>query len=405
MSRHRNGRGSLVPSATLLSGGVAALHFLAMAAAEIVPDPRAASDATSLPRAAIAGGIAGVTLVVLACSALALVADRLRRMNRVLREQRAALLMSEERRRALTDALPQMVWVVKDDGTTLYGNRPFRAFFGASAASQASRIDAQHPDDRAATAAAWQRSVAERRTFEAEIRWRDPSGAYRWHKIVVAPVVQEGAVVEWIGTALDIDDMVRAREALQASEERLALALEAGSDGLWDCDLATGAVWTADRWWLMLGFEPGEMPLHYSTWQALIHPDDRAGTFAQLRAHLKGEIPVVEREHRLRRKDGTWRWFLTRAKVVGRDAADGRPGSWVPTSTSTCARRPRAGSRTWRPTMPSPTCPTAPCSTIGCGGASPRPVAARGRARSCASISTASRRSTTCSAISPGMRC
>ncbi len=161
---------------------------------------------------------------------------------------------------------------------------------------------------------------AEKRTFEEELRWHDPSGAYRWHKIVIAPVMQEGAVVEWIGTALDIDDMVRAREALQESEERLALALDAGSDGLWDCDLATGAVWTADRWWHMLGYEPGEMPPHSSTWQALIHPDDRPGTLAHLRAHIAGETPVFECEHRMRRKDGGWRWVLTRAKVVGRDA-------------------------------------------------------------------------------------
>ncbi|KMO32345.1 hypothetical protein VQ03_26430, partial [Methylobacterium tarhaniae] len=215
MLPHRDDRRDLIPSATLLSGGIALLHFLAMAAAEVVPDPRTGADAGSLPRAVIATGIATIVLAVLGCSALALVADRLRRMNRVLSEQKAALL---------------------------------------------------------------------------------------------------------------------------TSEERLALALEAGSDGLWDCDLATGAVWTTDRWWHMLGYGPGEMPPCSSTWQALIHPDDRSGTMAQLRAHLAGDTPVFEREHRLRCKDGTWRWILTRAKVVGRDA-DGEATRLVGTDVDIGVRK------------------------------------------------------------------
>ncbi|WP_048466698.1 bifunctional diguanylate cyclase/phosphodiesterase, partial [Methylobacterium aquaticum] len=322
MLRHQGDR-NLVPSATLLSGGIAVLHFLAMAAAEVVPDPRAGPDAGSLPRAPIAVGIALVVLAVLACSVLALVADRLRRMNRVLSEQQAALLASEERMRALTDSLPQMVWVVQDDGRIVYSNRLFRAFFGANLASYALRIDAQHPDDRAGTAASWHRARVERRTFDAELRWRNPAGEYRWHKIVIVPVMQERTVVEWIGTALDIDDIVRARDALRVSEERLALALDASSDGLWDCDLATGDLWASDRLWQRLGYAAGELPFHRSAWLSLIHLDDRPEVFGRLDAHLAATTPVFECEHRLQRKDGSWGWFLTRAKVVARDA-DGR---------------------------------------------------------------------------------
>ncbi|MGX7705960.1 bifunctional diguanylate cyclase/phosphodiesterase [Methylobacterium sp. Gmos1] len=334
----RRQRRSLIPAASLLAGGIVLLHLLAMAAAEVVPDPRAGGGADSLPRAVLAAGIAVVTFAVLACSALALVADRLRRMNGVLSGQKAALLASEERLRALTDALPQMVWLVRDDGTTLYCNRPFRAFFGPRATSQAMRVDAQHPDDRAATAAAWQQARAERRTFAQELRWRDPAGAYRWHAIVIVPTLQQGGVVEWIGTALDIDDMVRARKALQASEERLALALDASSDGLWDCDLATGAAWTSDRWWHMLGYAPGELPSHGRTWRALLHPDDRAEALEKLGAHLAGETPVFECEHRLRRKDGSWGWFLTRSKVVAR-GADGRASRIVGTHVDIGVRK------------------------------------------------------------------
>ncbi|WP_053082006.1 bifunctional diguanylate cyclase/phosphodiesterase [Methylobacterium aquaticum] len=315
--------GSLVPSATLLTLGIAALHVLAIAAVRIVPDPQTGPGADTLPRAGLAAGIATVTLAVLACAAMALAADRLREMNRVLSAQKATLAASEERMRALTDTLPQMVWVMPPDGYTVYTNRQFQALFGPGVTSSAQRFASHHPDGREAIAAAWRVAAAQARTFETEARLKNLSGDYRWYKIVMVPVLRDGALVEWIGTALDIDDIVRAREALRVSEERLALALDAGSDGLWDCDLTTGEAWMSDRWWHLLGYAPGELPSRSSTWQALIHPDDRPRTLSLLGRHLVGESPVFEGEHRLRRKDGAWGWFLTRAKVVGRDA-DGR---------------------------------------------------------------------------------
>ncbi|MBK3401016.1 MULTISPECIES: EAL domain-containing protein [Methylobacterium] len=316
-------RGRLVGASLLMASGITVLHFLVMAAVQVVPDPQADAVVDSLPHAALAAVIAVVTLAVLGCAALALAADRLRKMNRVLSARTAALVASEERMRALTDTLPQMVWVMPPDGYTVYTNRRFQALFGPGVSSREQRFASHHPDGREAIAAAWRIAEAEARTFETEARLKDLSGDYRWYKIVMVPVLHDGAVVEWIGTALDIDDMVLAHEALRESEERLALALDAGSDGLWDCDLRTGEAWTSDRWWQLLGYAPGELPSDTWTWRSLIHPDDRAAVVGLLDRHLAGEIPVFECEHRLQRKDGSWGWFLTRAKVVSR-GADGR---------------------------------------------------------------------------------
>ncbi|KMO14005.1 bifunctional diguanylate cyclase/phosphodiesterase [Methylobacterium indicum] len=313
--------GRLAPAGILLALGIVALHVVAMAALRVVPDPQAGPVVDSLPHAGLAAGIAVVTLAVLACGTLALAADRLRQVNRVLSAQAAAFVASEERMRALTDTLPQMVWVFPPDGYTVYTNRRFQALFGSGVSSRQQRFATHHPDGRDAIAAAWQVAEAEARTFETEARLKDLSGDYRWYKIVMVPVVHGGTVVEWIGTALDIDDMVLAHEALRESEERLALALDAGSDGLCDYDLRTGDAWISDRWWQLLGYAPGEMIADTRTWQSLLHPDDRGAVVALLKRHLAGEIPVFECEHRLQRKDGGWGWFLTRAKVVSRDAS------------------------------------------------------------------------------------
>ncbi|WP_342751692.1 EAL domain-containing protein [Bosea psychrotolerans] len=110
--------------------------------------------------------------------------------------------------------------------------------------------------------------------------------------------------------------------ALRVSEERLARALDAGSDGLWDWDIATGQAWYSDRWLTMLGYAPGELEGLIETWQGLLHPQDGPKAQGLLQAHFDGHSPVYECEHRLRRKDGSWGWVLARGKVVERDGGD-----------------------------------------------------------------------------------
>ncbi|MCJ2087194.1 diguanylate cyclase [Methylobacterium sp. E-005] len=231
--------------------------------------------------------------------------------------------------RTLTDALPQMVWVSRAyDGVTIYANARFEAIFGTQGDTCADHIAAHHPDDRQRVADDWATAVAAGDRFEVEARLRSPDGGHRWHKIVIVPIRREGTVVEWLGTALDIEQIVSARQDVQRSEERLAHALNAASDGFVDCDLISGRAWVSDRYWAMLGYAPGEIEAHASTWRALLHPSEEADVMQRLHAHYEGVEPLFECEHRLQRKDGSWGWFLTRGCVVARDT-DGLPLRYV----------------------------------------------------------------------------
>ncbi|MCJ2101180.1 EAL domain-containing protein [Methylobacterium sp. E-046] len=175
-----------------------------------------------------------------------------------------------------------------------------------------------------------------------------------WHKSAVAQGGVAGGLTAVLVTALLLlarelerrqtaDERTRASEArLRASEERLALALDAGSDGLWDCDLATGAAWSSDRWWRMLGYEPGELGSHAHTWRVLLHPEDAPHAERALTEHLEGRAAAYECEHRLRRKDGGWAWVLTRGRVVAR-GLDGAPLRFVGTQIDISARKAAEG--------------------------------------------------------------
>jgi PAS domain S-box-containing protein len=127
-------------------------------------------------------------------------------------------------------------------------------------------------------------------------------------------------------------------EALQASEERWQFALEGSNQGVWDWNLQTNTVFFSDRWSAMLGYEPAEISSRLEEWSSRVHPDDLAATVAEVRKHLDGQTPVYVSEHRMRAKDGTYRWILDRGKVVTRDAA-GKPLRMVGTHTDVTERK------------------------------------------------------------------
>ncbi len=112
-----------------------------------------------------------------------------------------------------------------------------------------------------------------------------------------------------------------ARDRLRDSERRLRLALDAANDGAWDWNVETGTVLFSDRWCTFLGFEPAAVEQRVEFWLSRIHPDDRDGVQATIRAHLRNKTDSFEHEHRLQRADGTWVWTLGRGKVVARNAA------------------------------------------------------------------------------------
>lgn len=108
---------------------------------------------------------------------------------------------------------------------------------------------------------------------------------------------------------------------LQNGEQRLALALEAGSLGFWDWHIPSGNVQFGGKWAEMLGYSIDEIEPHVRSWEQLVHPDDMPIAQKALEKHFAGETPEYVCEHRLRKKDGSWLWVLDRGRIVERDAA------------------------------------------------------------------------------------
>ncbi len=134
------------------------------------------------------------------------------------------LRASEERFRSLAEGIPQLVWRSRSAGECTWGSPQWIAYTGLSEAQSLDLgwLDALHPDDRVATVAAW----AEAETsgaFAVDYRVRRAAdGVYRWFQSRATPVCDGvGHIMEWLGTATDIDDQVRIRETLARGREEL----------------------------------------------------------------------------------------------------------------------------------------------------------------------------------------
>ncbi len=156
-----------------------------------------------------------------------------------------------------------------------------------------------------------------------------------------------------------------AEEDLRESEERYALAVRGANDGLWDWDLVSDKIYFSPRWKAILGYAESELSTDPGEWLDRVHPSDVHRLRADLEAHVGrdgSEAPVFanhwENEHRIRRKDGSYRWVLIRGassnrgqKRAGQSPPNGRVADrHQPTEECPEAPPPRCPARCPDPT-------------------------------------------------------
>ncbi|MEG4069514.1 PAS domain S-box protein [Microcoleus sp. Pol11C2] len=250
-----------------------------------------------------------------------------RKRNEAERQQaEQALRESETRFQAFMNHSPAPAWITDENGVMLYASQtylntlklPTDDVIGKSIFELYPAAFAQQYLDNIQTVAQTNELIE---TIEIAPRRDGTLGEFLVYKFLIPDLPGQMLVG---GVAIDVTRQHQAETALQLSEERLMLALEASGDGLWDWKIETGEVYINSYYQEMLGYKPGELVMDVNVWEQMIHPDDKFWVFEDLNSNLPDSCLKYAFDYRVRCKSGEWKWVANYAKVVAYDE-DGKP--------------------------------------------------------------------------------
>ncbi|WP_066832758.1 PAS domain S-box protein [Rufibacter ruber] len=134
--------------------------------------------------------------------------------------------------------------------------------------------------------------------------------------------LNQGAFV--MVTLLDVTEHYWLEDELRQSEERWHLAVDGSSLGVWDWRVERQETYFSNTWKKMIGYSETELSNDIREWEDRIHPDDKPRVMGIIKRLTRGEYSTSQIEHRLRCKDGSYKWILTSGKVMTRSAS-GKP--------------------------------------------------------------------------------
>ena len=147
--------------------------------------------------------------------------------------------------RAMTNAVPAIIWAGNANGDKVYLNDRWYEYTGQTIAEARGTgwTLALHPDDRARIVSYWKRCCSRGEFYEGECRYRRHDGEYRWHEFRAAPFRNRaGHIDSWYGVSIDITDRKRLEDLFRSNWDQLRLAWQATGDILWDWDIENGSL-------------------------------------------------------------------------------------------------------------------------------------------------------------------
>jgi PAS domain S-box-containing protein len=230
-----------------------------------------------------------------------------------------ALRKSEERFRQLAENIRQVFWIsTLSLDKLIYVSPAYEEIWGRSRESlyQDSRswMDAIHAEDAPRVRASAQK-MAQGSPLNVEYRIVRPDGAVRWIRDRSYHVKHGDGPMLAYGLAEDITDWKRAELELRQTQQHLQVAVHGGNVGLWDWDVETGAVFFSRELKQQLGHKDSEIPNRFEAWESRLHPEDRERVTAAIKECLARPGSDFQEEYRLRHKDSSYRWILSRASA------------------------------------------------------------------------------------------
>ena len=212
----------------------------------------------------------------------------------------------------IIDNLPGLVSTMTPTGEIDFANGRLLGYLGVSLEQLQDLQPFVHEADRAMVIERWKQSIESGQPFDADYRLRRSDGVYRWfHGHGVPTHAQDGSIVGWCSLVVDIEERKQA-EDLRRSKERHAIL--DNIPGLVAIHKASGEPELFNRAAREYHGACADDPTQWKITD-VIHPDDLPWLLPARRRAVQTRQPF-DTEPRMRRADGTYRWFLVRAVLV-----------------------------------------------------------------------------------------
>ncbi|OAH99686.1 hypothetical protein A1353_20370 [Methylomonas methanica] len=255
--------------------------------------------------------------------------------------------LEEEQRQTLrhletiANASPALFWTAGLDKGCNWFNQRWLDFTGRTLQQEQGYgwSEGVHPDDFQRSLATYVDAFDAHQPFAMEYRLRRHDGEFRWLLDQGMPRCDaDGEFIGYIGSCMDITEEKSTRDALNASEQRLRLALQAAKQGIYDLNVQTGEAIVSPEYASMLGYDPETFRETNAAWIERLHPDDLESVAQTYEHYIAGELPEYRVEFRQRTQAGQWKWILSSGSIVER-SPDGRPLRMLGTHTDIDSRK------------------------------------------------------------------
>ncbi|MCR5055165.1 MAG: PAS domain-containing protein [Lachnospiraceae bacterium] len=197
--------------------------------------------------------------------------------------------------------------------------------------------DKLHPEDKDMVLSEFNATLADKsnvKKYDVNYRLETRSGEYRWYRAAGNLSRDENAMpVIFIGIFIDITEQMEQERKLQIETQRHDAIDETLSEGSWSMNVIgkdpsnpKNPFWWSQQFRHLLGYrDENDFPNVLNSWSDSLHPEDKQAALDAFSNHVNdysGNTPF-DINYRLRKKDGTYRWF----KAVGATVreSDGTP--------------------------------------------------------------------------------